>query len=121
MATEDAAQFGAAGWEESPLHGQPLDHYTLIRQPGHGGYTSDHVHDHQRVWRAHGGRVHDFVGHHLDAYPRDAARVCVSHLCSGVAAAGEQQPHALVGTGLSGLRICDQRVHPDRQSAWRSG
>jgi serine/threonine protein kinase len=40
MATEDAAQNGAARWEESPLPGQRLDHYTLIRQLGHGGYVS---------------------------------------------------------------------------------
>ncbi len=40
MATEDTAQIGAAGWEESPLHGQLLDHYTLIRQLGQGGYAS---------------------------------------------------------------------------------
>jgi hypothetical protein len=36
----------------------------------------------------------------------------------GVAAIGEQQPHALVGAGVSGMGICDQRVHPVYQSVW---
>ena len=44
--------------------------------------------------------------------------VCISHVCPGVAAACEQQPHALVGTGLSGVGVCDQCLHPDHQSAW---
>jgi len=72
----------------------------------------------QRVCHSHGGRVHDFIEHHLDSYSRDAALVCVPHLRLGVAAAGEQQPHALVDPGLSGLGVCDQHVHLDRQSAW---
>ena len=38
--------------------------------------------------------------------------------CPGVATVGEQQPHALVGTGLSGVGVCDQCLHPDHQSAW---
>ena len=53
-----------------------------------------------------------------DAYACDAARVCVPHLPVGIGTAGEQQRHSLVDAGLSGLGVCDQRVHPDRQSTW---
>jgi hypothetical protein len=38
----------------------------------------------------------------------------------GFAAIGEQQPDAQVGAGVSGMGICDQRVHPVYQSAWRA-
>ena len=31
---------------------------------------------------------------------------------------GYQQPDALVSTDLSSMGICDQRLHPERQSAW---
>ena len=71
------------------------------------GRAVGYVHDHQRVCHSHGGCVHAFVGCHLDAYPRDAALVCVPHLRSGVAAAGVQQPHVLVDSGLSGLGVGD--------------
>src|SRR5207247_8168587 len=39
--TGSIAQAGGASLRgEAPLSGQPLDHYTLIRQLGHGGYAS---------------------------------------------------------------------------------
>jgi serine/threonine protein kinase len=41
MAPEQVAQAGATPrWGEAPLRGQPLGHYTLIRQIGQGGYAS---------------------------------------------------------------------------------
>ena len=70
-------------------------------------WARSYVHDHESVCHSHGGRVHDCVGHPLDAYSRDAACVCVPFLRAGIGAAGEQRPHILVDSGLSGMGVCD--------------
>ena len=64
------------------------EHVDEQRRPGL--WARSYVHDLEGVCRSHGSRVHDGVGHHLDAYRRNAARVCVPFLRAGVAAAGEQ-------------------------------
>ncbi len=70
-------------------------------------WASDYVHDYESVCHSHGWRVHDCVGHHLDAHPCDAALVCVPILRAGIDAAGEQRPYRLVDSCLSGMGVCD--------------
>ncbi len=63
----------------------------LIDNRRGGLWASRDVYDHECLCHPHGGRVYDFVGHHLGSNAGGAAPVCVFHLCPGAAAAGDDQ------------------------------
>ena len=64
---------------------------------------------------AHGRHVYVRPGHHLGSYPGDAALAGLGHLCPGGGAADQHWLYPVGGPGLSGLGLCDQRLHPDSE------